>query len=100
VRFVGSFDANSHRYLSRAMDRFEMWSHGPGVLQRAALDSALVIEVQSDMLFAIEEQRALAAELSRAQVAARFVELSCIQGHDSFLIDLKQFGTAIRAYLA
>jgi homoserine O-acetyltransferase len=102
-RFVRAFDANCYLYLSRAMDRFDLAAHGGSqltALGRAGLESALVIGVESDMLFAIDEQRSLAAELQRSGAATRFVALSCIQGHDSFLIDLPRFSEPIRAFLS
>jgi homoserine O-acetyltransferase len=99
-KFVTAFDANCYLYLSRSMDRFDLWSHGEDVLARAGLESALVIGVESDLLFAIEEQRTLARELERAGVRTRFAPLSCIEGHDSFLIDIEHFGSEIHAFLA
>jgi homoserine acetyltransferase len=52
------------------------------------------------MLFAIGEQRALAASFTEAGVATRFAPLPCIEGHDSFLIDIKTFGREIGRFLA
>lgn len=100
-RFVRSFDANCYLYLSRAMDRFDLAAHGGtagGALARSQLERALVIGVQSDILFTIDEQRALATELQQAGVSTCFAALSCIQGHDSFLIDLERFGAEIRRF--
>jgi len=101
-RFVKTFDANCYLYLSRAMDRFDLSDHGgnyPLALSRSGLEHALVIGVESDMLFAIEEQRAMAQALGAAGVKTHFAPLSCIEGHDSFLIDIDQFGSQIRTYL-
>jgi homoserine acetyltransferase len=52
------------------------------------------------MLFAIGEQRALAESFSDAGIATRFAPLPCIEGHDSFLIDVASFGKEIRSFLA
>jgi homoserine O-acetyltransferase len=81
-RFVSAFDANCYLYLSRAMDRFELDKHGDPVtlLRRANLESALVIGVQTDLLFSVSEQRAIAHALEHAGVATRFAPLSCIEG--------------------
>jgi homoserine O-acetyltransferase len=100
-RFVNTFDANCYLYLSRAMDRFDLGAHGEHdtVLARARLEQALVIGVESDMLFSISEQRALARSLEKAGVVTRFAPLQCIEGHDSFLIDIERFGREIRAFL-
>ena len=100
-RFVSAFDANCYLYLSRAMDRFELDKHGDPVtlLRRANLESALVIGVQTDLLFSVSEQQAIAHALEHAGVATRFAPLSCIEGHDAFLVDLKTFGGEIGAFL-
>ena len=52
-----SFDANCYLYLSRAMDRFDL-APDEGerirVLAHSGLESALVIGVETDFLFAID----------------------------------------------
>ena len=100
-RFVTAFDANCYLYLSRAMDRFDLTEHGEHelVLRRARLESALVLGVESDLLFPITEQRALAQSLAQAGVATRFTPLRCIEGHDSFLVDIERFGCEIHPFL-
>src|SRR5246127_4076627 len=54
-RWVNMFDANCYLYISRAMDRFDLAAHGEpvGLFRRAALKSALVIGVQTDLLFSV-----------------------------------------------
>ena len=101
-RFVSVFDANCYLYISRAMDRFDLAAHGEpvAVLRRATLDAALVIGVQTDLLFSVTEQQAVARALEAAGVATRFSHLSCLQGHDSFLIDLDTFGREIGGFLS
>src|SRR6185312_6565845 len=72
-RWVDAFDANCYLYLSRAMDRFDLSVHGDPVevLRQARLEQALVIGVESDLLFSIGEQRALAQALQDAGAATR-----------------------------
>ncbi len=100
-RFVSAYDANCYLYISRSMDRFDLAAHGEPValLRRAALGAALVIGVASDLLFPLHEQQAVAKALEAAGVPTRFVSLPCLQGHDSFLIDLPAFGREISAFL-
>ena len=100
-RFVSVFDANCYLYISRSMDRFDLTAHGDpvAVFRRAALEQALVIGVQSDLLFSVAEQRAVAAHLEAAGVGTRFAPLACIEGHDAFLVDLATFGAEIGAFL-
>jgi homoserine O-acetyltransferase/O-succinyltransferase len=100
-RFISIFDPNCYLYLSRAMDCFDLEAHGtPGeVMRRAGIESALVIGVESDLLFAIDEQAAIAQALSDGGVPTRFARLPSIEGHDAFLVDLPRFDAAIRGFL-
>ena len=100
-RFVTAFDANCYLYISRCMDRFDLAVHGEpvAVFRRSALEQALVIGVQTDLLFSVNEQRAVAGFLEAAGVGTRFAPLSCIEGHDAFLVDLPTFGAEIGAFL-
>jgi homoserine O-acetyltransferase len=101
-RFVRAFDPNCYLYISRSMDRFDLAAHGgsnSAALARSRVERALVIGVESDMLFAIDEQRRLAQSFEQAGAVTSFAPLTCIEGHDSFLIDIERFGTEIRAFL-
>jgi homoserine O-acetyltransferase len=102
-RFVRAFDPNCYLYISRGMDRFDLAKHGDGsnavALKRSGVEHALVIGVESDMLFAIAEQRGLAEDFRKAGVTTRFAPLDCIEGHDSFLIDIDRFGGEMKAFL-
>ncbi len=101
-RFVGQFDANCYLYLSRAMDLFDLAEHGGSVtaaLRRSALERALVIGVETDLLFPLTSQREIAEGLEHAGVATQFSVLGSIQGHDSFLVDMERFRPAIGDYL-
>jgi homoserine acetyltransferase len=69
------------------------------LFRRANLSSALVIGVQTDLLFSVTEQQAIARALGAAGVATRFSPLPCIEGHDAFLVDLKTFGAEIGGFL-
>jgi homoserine O-acetyltransferase/O-succinyltransferase len=102
-RFVRAFDPNCYLYLSRAMDRFDLADHGesiPLVLKRSGVERALIIGVESDMLFSIAEQAALAQAFTAAGTDTHYAPLDCIEGHDSFLIDIKRFGREISGFLA
>ncbi len=102
-RFVRAFDPNCYLHISRAMDRFDLAKHGGGsnvtALARSGVESALVIGVASDMLFSVAEQRALAEDCTKAGIATQFAPLDCIEGHDSFLIDIKRFTSEVRPFL-
>jgi homoserine O-acetyltransferase len=83
------------------MDRFDLGAHGDPValFRKATLEHALVIGVQTDLLFSVNEQQAVAGFLEAAGVATRFAPLSCIEGHDAFLVDLGTFGREIGSFL-
>jgi homoserine O-acetyltransferase len=101
-KFVRAFDPNCYLYLSRSMDRFDLAAHGgshTAALARSRVEKALVIGVESDMLFAIDEQERLAKSFEQAGAVTSFAPLDCIEGHDSFLIDIERFGNEIRAFL-
>jgi homoserine O-acetyltransferase len=102
-RFVRAFDPNCYLYISRAMDRFDLAAHGESmqaVLARSGIERALIVGVDSDMLFSLAEQRTLAQAFEAAHVETRFAPLDCIEGHDSFLIDIERFAGEIGPFLA
>ena len=102
-KFAGSFDANCYLYLSRAMDRFNLAQHDANirdVFLRAQLQAALIIGVQTDMLFPIGEQADLASALRDSGVSTTFAPLVCREGHDAFLVDTAAFTAPIREFLA
>lgn len=100
-RFTGQFDANCYLYLSRASDLFDLAEHG-GSLQsgfsKLVLDSAMVIGVTTDLLFPIRQQRELVEGFSAHVEDVQFVELDCIKGHDSFLVEMDAFRPVISGY--
>ncbi|KAI3488238.1 hypothetical protein L1887_47777 [Cichorium endivia] len=60
----------------------------------------LVIGVQSDILFPVEQQREIAECLRlNGNDSVRYYELDAPHGHDSFLIDVPNVGGAIRGFL-
>lgn len=102
-KFVSTFDPNCYLYLSRAIDRFDLSAHGGtpvAALKRAAAEQALVIGVESDTLFTIAEQSALADAFEAAGAATTFVPLASLEGHDAFLVDIEPFAAAIGRFLA
>jgi len=103
LRFADSFDANSYLYLSRAMDQFDLADHGDGSLAAAfarfRTRHSLVLGVETDMLFPIEQQREIADHLQAAGGHVEFHAFPSLQGHDAFLVDLDRFEPAIQNFL-
>lgn len=103
VKFTGQFDANAYLYLSRAMDLFDLADHGDGsvagALRRFQVERALIIGVETDLLFPIAQQRELAEGLSEGGRQVEFAPLPSLQGHDSFLVDMDRFRPVIGDFL-
>jgi homoserine O-acetyltransferase len=101
VRFTGQFDPNCYLYLSRASDLFDLAEHGGSLKSgfgKLKLKRALVIGVETDILFPLHQQQQLAEGLSAVAPEVRFVPLSCIRGHDSFLVDMDAFRPVICSF--
>lgn len=96
-KFVNRFDAHAYVLLTKAMDSHHI-GRGRGsiasVLQNIKIKT-LVIGVNSDVLFPINEQIFLADHLPNAEfgiIDSRF-------GHDAFLIEYQQLSALIKEFL-
>ena len=59
------------------------------------LERTLVVGVETDILFPPHQQRELADSLKQVCNNTKLVELDCIRGHDSFLVDMDAFRPVI-----
>jgi homoserine O-acetyltransferase len=86
------------------MDEFDLAEHGGGSLAAAFARfrgmRALVIGVETDILFPIHQQETIDAGLKAAGADVQFHAFPSIAGHDSFLVDLPRFEAAIGEFLA
>jgi homoserine O-acetyltransferase len=97
-KFSGAFDPNCYLYLSRASDLFDLAEHGGSIksgFAKTKLERALVIGVRTDILFPLHQQQEVAEGLSAVCPDTTLVELDCIRGHDSFLVDMDAFRPVI-----
>jgi len=70
-------------------------------LRPLAHTPTLVLGVQSDILFPVEQQRELADALRMAgNSRVSYYELGGVWGHDTFLLDEQNVGGAIRGFLS
>ena len=108
-RFTRSFDPNCYLYLSRASDWFDLAEYGGApdsdtavrnALARMRVERALVIGVETDILFPLSQQQQLAEDLRATGTDTTFVGLDSPQGHDAFLVDTGRFGAAIGQFMA
>jgi homoserine O-acetyltransferase len=103
-KFVASrFDANCYLYLSRCMDIFDVAEHGGSVeagLGRIQAAKTLVVGVETDFLFPLDQQQEIADVLRAQGRDVTFAALPSIQGHDSFLVDFERFSPTVGNFLA
>jgi homoserine O-acetyltransferase len=102
-KFTGQFDPNCYLYLSRASDLFDVADHGGSVeagLAKIRARRVLVVGVTTDFLFPVYQQQELAELLRAPGREVDFVELDCIQGHDSFLVNMDSFRPVIGQFFA
>lgn len=100
-KFSGAFDANCYLYLSHASDMYDLAEHGGSLaagFDKLDLEKALVIGVRTDILFPLEQQQELAAGISRNCADTQLVELDCVRGHDSFLVEMDAFRPVIHNF--
>ena len=102
-RFVHSFDPCSYLYLSRAMDWFNIadgYVSLPAALADIELRTACVLGVETDILFPVHQQKAIADALCDNGVDTSFTNLASLMGHDAFLVDHTHFNPHIVAYFS
>ncbi|RMG69984.1 MAG: homoserine O-acetyltransferase [Bacteroidetes bacterium] len=95
-KLVSRFNAYAYWTLSKAMDSHHL-GRGRGSVETALAQikaRTLVIGVDTDGLFPVEEQQLLARHIPRA----RYHEIQSPSGHDGFLIETGQISEAIRAF--
>jgi homoserine O-acetyltransferase len=101
-KFVGQFDPCCYLYLSRAMDAFDACDTDAGLralFRRSFTGRALVMGVDSDILFPLWQQQELAASLEAVEADVTYEALPSPQGHDAFLVDAERFGPPMRRWL-
>jgi homoserine O-acetyltransferase len=102
AKFTGQYDPNCYLYISRAMDLFDLADHGGSVasaLQRFDVERALIMGVETDLLFPIDQQQELADGLAGEGRQVTLSRLSSLQGHDSFLVDMDRFRPIVADFL-
>jgi homoserine O-acetyltransferase/O-succinyltransferase len=99
--FISRFDANSYLYLTKALDRFDLYSERGTLEESFAPVTArtLVIGFTSDWLFPPVQNRAVVHALLRAGKHASYAELEMSLGHDSFLVDAPELYTLVVNFL-
>lgn len=97
-KFLTRFDVNSYLTLMNMMDTHDVGRGRGGVAKALAslTQPALVVGVESDVLYPLSEQRELADMLPNAQ----FASLSSEHGHDGFLLGQEEISDLTKRFLA
>lgn len=102
-KFATEFDPLSYIRLSQAMDWFsinEREEDAETLLQASGLQSALIIGVDSDILFPEYQQREMSEILHKVKVDVQYECIASHYGHDAFLLDEDNFSPLVHDYLS
>ncbi|MEO7556996.1 MAG: homoserine O-acetyltransferase [Acidimicrobiales bacterium] len=100
-KLVRRFDANSHIVLTKAMDLHDVGRGrgGPLAALRRIATPVLSLGVSSDVLYPTYQQREITDLVRAGGGTGEYVEIDSAHGHDGFLIELDQVGSAVVAFL-
>ena len=97
AKLLTRFDANSYIRLTQTLDSHDVGRGRGG--EKAALATlrqpALVMGVDSDVLYPVWEQEQLASMIPNSEYHA----IKSLEGHDGFLLEQQQIGSAIKSFL-
>jgi len=96
-KLVKRFNAFSYRILTKAMDSHNVGRGYPNL--KSALQQirskTLVVGIESDLLFPIEEQKSISEQISNSQLAL----IDSNYGHDGFLVETQKIKSIIQQFL-
>ena len=100
--FVTRFDPNTYLYLTKALDRFDLYGNDKSLdnTLAAVIAPGLVIGFTSDWLYPPQGNREIVESLLRLGKNATYAELMMDFGHDSFLVRAPKLYALIRTFLA
>ncbi|MEA2522938.1 MAG: homoserine O-acetyltransferase/O-succinyltransferase [Thermomicrobiales bacterium] len=97
---VRRFDANSHLYLTRAMDLYDLGSDGGEERWLQELRAPmLLVGIRSDWLYPPDEVKALADRVAAVGKEVAYEELDSPHGHDAFLKEWDQLTEVIKPFM-
>ena len=99
--FISDFDPNSYLYLSNAIDAFDFAEDSDdieGAVTNLDLNRVLIIGVEEDYIFTFQCQEDLYNAFSAQKYSVELLKLPSINGHDSFLVDHENFGSALAEF--
>lgn len=95
-KFVERFDANSYLYITKAMDYFDVTLQLQNLKTRTRF---LVVAFTSDWLFPVKQSLDMIDALRTHRNHVSFTLIDAKEGHDSFLVNLKDQQEIIEAFL-
>lgn len=101
-KLVNRFDANTYMRITTAMDAFDVGEHRGGAVRALAAfhGPALVIGIDSDILYPVADQLEIVETLRENGNHAGYREITSVHGHDAFLMEWDQLSEAIGPFLA
>ena len=97
AKLLTRFDANSYIRLTQTLDSHDVGRGRGG--DKAALATlrqpTLVMGIDSDVLYPVWEQEQLASMIPNSEYRA----IKSLEGHDGFLLEQQQIGSAIKKFL-
>lgn len=102
AKLVRRFDANSYLLLNKAMDLHDL-SRGRGSLEAAMgrIDVPVcTMSINSDTLYPPYQQCAIRDALAARGTPVTHVDIDSPHGHDAFLLEFEQVGSAVAKFLA
>lgn len=101
-QFAGRFDANTYVIMTRALDRFDLASHGQGDLSQALAQATaefLVVSFSSDWRFAPSRSQEIANALLASGKRVTYADIESDAGHDGFLLEDKDYMALVGAWM-
>ncbi len=97
---VRRFDANSHLYLTRAMDLYDVARDGGERMWLDRIEAPVLLAgIRSDWLYPPDAIASLAERIAAAGKDVTYLELDSPHGHDAFLKEWEQMTAVIRPFM-
>ena len=100
-RFVKRFDANTYLLMTKALDYFDpaaAYDHDLAKALQKVTAEFLVVSFSSDWRFTTERSREIVRALQTNKLNVSYAEVESPHGHDSFLFELEDYASVLRAY--
>jgi homoserine O-acetyltransferase/O-succinyltransferase len=105
AKLLDRFDPDTYRVLVRIMDGHDVGRNRGGIVEAyRALAAARVgvtgVGIPGDILYGVDQVRALVDAAAAAGADARYREIRSIKGHDAFLVEWDQLTAIVEEALA